>query len=253
MHFHTSAILAGLISVAAAERLGPLRTRASSSFPIPDSKGSVTYDEAKTISGTFDGGYKTYGRGVSCGGQAEGGNSDAVFLLEDGATLKNAIIGKDQSEGVHCLGACTIQNVWWDAVCEDALTFKGDGDGKVIGGGARGAEDKVIQHNGVGSISIDGFTVEDFGKLYRSCGNCKQNGDARKVTINNVKATNGKYLVGINSNYGDTATITNTCASSVKHICQEYKGTNDNDEEPSTLSEGPSDACIYEESDVSVC
>ena len=76
---------------------------------------------------------------------------------------------------------------------------------------------------------------------------------ARKVTINNVKATNGKYLVGINSNYGDTATITKTCAKSVKPICQEYKGTNNNDEEPSTLSEGPSKACIYKTSDVAVC
>jgi hypothetical protein len=176
MHFNASVILAGLLSMAAAERLGPLRTRASSSFPIPASKGSVTYKTAKSISGTFDGGMKTYGRGVSCGGQAEGGNADAVFLLADGATLKNAIIGKDQNEGVHCLGACTIENVWWDAVCEDALTFKGNGNGRVIGGGARGAEDKVIQHNGVGSITIDGFTVTDFGKLYRSCGNCKQNG-----------------------------------------------------------------------------
>lgn len=34
--------------------------------------------------------------------QSEGGDSDAVFLLKDGATLKNVIIGKDQSEGVHC-------------------------------------------------------------------------------------------------------------------------------------------------------
>ncbi|CAD0110919.1 unnamed protein product, partial [Aureobasidium uvarum] len=246
-HFNTSFLLAGLLSLAAAERSGPLRTRAWSSFPIPASKGSVTYKTAKSISGTFDGGYKTYGRGVSCGGQAEGGNSDAVFVLEDGAVLKNAIIG------VHCLGACTIQNVWWDAVCEDALTFKGNGDGKVIGGGARGAEDKVIQHNGVGSITIDGFTVSDFGKLYRSCGNCKQNGKARKVTINNVKATNGKYLIGINSNYGDTATITNTCASSVKHICQEYKGTNNNNQEPSTLKEGPSKACVYKDADVKHC
>ncbi|KAI4831226.1 pectate lyase [Aureobasidium sp. EXF-8845] len=253
MHFNASVILAGLLSFAAAERMGPLRTRASSSFPIPASKGSVTYKTAKAISGTFDGGYKTYGRGVKCGGQAEGGNADAVFLLADGATLKNAIIGKDQNEGVHCLGACTIENVWWDAVCEDALTFKGNGNGKVIGGGARGAADKVIQHNGVGSITIDGFTVTDFGKLYRSCGNCKQNGGARKVIINNVKATNGKYLVGINSNYGDTATITKTCAKSVKHVCQEYKGTNNNNQEPSTLGEGPSKACIYKTSDVAVC
>jgi hypothetical protein len=87
-------------------------------FPVPSSAGSVTFDAAETVSGTFDGGLKTYGRGVSCTGQAEGGDADAVFLLEDGATLKNAIIGKDQIEGVHCKGSCTIENVWWIDVCE---------------------------------------------------------------------------------------------------------------------------------------
>lgn len=138
MRFSTAAVVAASLSLAAAERKFPLRFRNSSSFPIPDSQGTVTYDEAKSISGTFDGGYKTYGRGVSCTGQAEGGNDDAVFLLEDGATLKNVIIGEDQIEGVHCLGSCTIENVWWTAVCEDALTFKGDGDATVTGGGARG-------------------------------------------------------------------------------------------------------------------
>lgn len=64
------------------------------SLPVPASKGSVTYKKAQSISGTFDGGMKTYGRGVSCTGQAEGGDADAVFILESGATLKNAIIGK---------------------------------------------------------------------------------------------------------------------------------------------------------------
>jgi pectate lyase len=88
------------------------------SFPIPASKGSVTYSKAQSVSGTFDGGMKTYGRGVSCTGQKEGGDSDAVFILENGATLKNVIIGKDQIEGVHCKGSCNIVNVWWSAVCE---------------------------------------------------------------------------------------------------------------------------------------
>ena len=55
---------------------------------------------------------------------------------------KSVIIGKDQVEGVHCMGSCTIKNVWWSAVCEDALTLKGNGDAKVIGGGATGADDK---------------------------------------------------------------------------------------------------------------
>ena len=88
-------------------------TKRAFSFPIPASKGSVTYSSAQKISGVFDGGLKTYGRGVSCTGQAEGGDSDSVFLLADGATLQNAIIGKDQIEGVHCLGGCTIKSMFF--------------------------------------------------------------------------------------------------------------------------------------------
>ena len=87
-------------------------------FPLPDSKGSETFDEPKEITDVFDGGMKTYGRGVECTGQDEGGESDAVFIIKEGGTLKNAIIGFDQIEGVHCQGACTVENVWWEAVCE---------------------------------------------------------------------------------------------------------------------------------------
>ncbi|KAI1440338.1 polysaccharide lyase family 3 protein [Annulohypoxylon stygium] len=220
-------------------------------FPIPASKGSVTFTKAQSVPANkpFDGGLKTYGRGVSCTGQAEGGDADAVFLLEDGATLKNAIIGKDQIEGVHCKGACTIENVWWEAVCEDALSLKGDGDATVIGGGATGAEDKVIQHNGLGTVTIDGFTVVDFGKLYRSCGNCKVMGQ-RNVVVKNVKAYDGSTLVGINSNKGDIATIQSTCATSVKDICVEFEGTTPGNE-PKKIGSGPSDHCQF--STVATC
>ncbi len=58
---------------------------------------------------------------VSCSGQSEGGDSDAVFEIEEGGTLSNVIIGPNQVEGVHCMGACTIENVWWEAVCEGRL------------------------------------------------------------------------------------------------------------------------------------
>ncbi|GKT94299.1 pectate lyase E [Colletotrichum tofieldiae] len=216
-----SAVIAAISATAAfaAPALRPAPTTSALSR-----SGTVTYKAAKAVSGTFDGGLKTYGRGVKCTGQAEGGDKDAVFILENGATLKNAIIGADQIEGVHCKGSCTIQNVWWTAVCEDALSLKGDGNANVIGGGARGAEDKVIQHNGLGTVTIDGFTVVDFGKLYRSCGNCKTMGK-RTVVVKNVKAYNGKMLTGINSNKGDTSTITGTCATSVKEICTEFQGT----------------------------
>lgn len=89
------------------------------SLPIPASKGSVTLKAPQTVSGTFDGGMKTYGRGVSCTGQVEGGDKDAVFIVKNGGTLKNAIIGKDQIEGVHCEGSCTIEVRYLSIPCKN--------------------------------------------------------------------------------------------------------------------------------------
>jgi hypothetical protein len=219
---------------------------------MPAAAGESTLTKTMMVTGEFDGGMKRFGRGVSCTGQSEGGDSDAVFSLAAGATLRNVIIGADQIEGVHCQGPCTIENVWWEDVCEDALTFKKDGDGTVTGGGAMGASDKVIQHNGAGTITVSGFTVSDFGKLYRSCGNCKTMGE-RHVKIDGVKATGGKAtLVGINTNYGDTATITNSCITDTKAICEEFEG-NDTGAEPKQISEGPSSACIYTPADIAAC
>ncbi|KAI9930240.1 hypothetical protein ASPWEDRAFT_23962 [Aspergillus wentii DTO 134E9] len=203
-------------------------------FPLPSSKGSTTFDEPYEVAEgeTYDGGMKTFGRGVECTGQNEGGESDAVFIVKEGGTLKNAIIGSDQIEGVHCQGSCTIENVWWEAVCEDALSLKkGSGTYNIVGGGAQGADDKVIQHNTGGTVNIQDFTVYDFGKLYRSCGNCDEMYE-RTVTLSGVTAVQGKSL--------------DTCATDVKDICVEYEG-NETGEEPSEIGSGPSDACKYTE------
>ncbi|KAL7269414.1 hypothetical protein RUND412_007931 [Rhizina undulata] len=234
--------------------LGVTSVSAAATTTFPTAAGSTTFPSAQTISGVYDGKMKRFGRGKSCTGQAEGGNKDAVFLLEDGATLKNAIIGADQIEGVHCLGSCTIQNVWWEDVCEDALTLKQtSGTSKVIGGGAKSADDKVIQHNGGGTVVIQDFFVSDFGKLYRSCGNCKSGQTKRQVQISGVVAKNGKVLAGANENYGDTVTIKNTCVTSVKKICVRYEG-NSSGAEPTELGNGPdSKVCLYSTSDVTSC
>lgn len=56
------------------------------------------------LSGIFQLTFFKYDRGTPCGGQGEGGEADTVFVLEDGATLRNVIIGADQGEGVYCLG-----------------------------------------------------------------------------------------------------------------------------------------------------
>ena len=100
-------------------------------------------------------------------------------------------------------------------------------------------------------MSIQNFFVSGFGKLYRSCGNCDDQFE-RHVVVDGVLAEDGKVLVGINSNFGDTAAITNTCAVDVKDICQEFEG-NDNGDEPTKIGSGPSAACIFTDADVSAC
>ncbi|KAF1335911.1 Pectate lyase, partial [Globisporangium splendens] len=222
----------------------------------PASKGTVKYSAPYVVKAgtTFDGGMKTYERSnIQCEGQTESGKETAVFLVESGATLKNVIIGKNQMEGVHCeKHGCTIENVWWTDVCEDALSIKGGSASsvsKVIGGGARYASDKVIQHNGPGTVTIDGFYAEDFGKLYRSCGTCGN--VKRKVTISNVYAVDPKVSVAtVNKNYNDEATLTNVHVKSSKKtipFCQWSQGGSD----PKTVGSGPSGTlCKYSTSNV---
>lgn len=169
-------------------------------FDVPASSGSSVLDDVKTIAAgeSFDGGMYVFDRGVDCTGQDEGGDSDAVFQIEEGGTLSNVIIGPNQIEGVHCQGGCTLENVWWSAVCEDAFTIKNQDAGDttyIKGGGAYGAEDKVLQHNGGGSLEVSDFTVEDFGKLYRSCGNCDTMYE-RHFTVTGSTATDGKTICG---------------------------------------------------------
>jgi hypothetical protein len=85
--------------------------------------------------------------------------------------------------------------VWWEDVCEDALTSKGlNTQLRVIGGGARNATDKIFQDNSLGGkFNITGFYAETFGTFYQSCGNCL-NQAKRNVTIQNVVAINGTRM-----------------------------------------------------------
>ncbi|KAH9141636.1 hypothetical protein AeRB84_014207 [Aphanomyces euteiches] len=254
--FAALATIASLLDVASAVASMPTGT-------WPTSLGNVTYSAPYVVkAGTvFDGQMKTYERSnVVCTEQAEGGKESAVFLVEPGATLKNVIIGKSQAEGVHCESHdCTIQNVWWDDVCEDALTIKGgtaSSVAKIIGGGARSADDKIIQHNGAGTVSIEGFYAQDVGKLYRSCGSCKTQYQ-RKVTVTNVYAVNPKVtLVGINKNYDDQATLSNIKIKSSKKadklkVCTYFQGVTSG--EPKQLGNGIlPPTCQYAASDIQV-
>ncbi|KAF9025700.1 pectin lyase-like protein [Hymenopellis radicata] len=137
----------------------PAKVQRAASCTFPDATDTISLDEPMTITDSFDGANARYNRGSgACEGQTEGGDSDTFFLLEHGASLSNVIIGADQSEGIHCLGSCALTNIWFEDVCEDAITFKQkSGTSTLTGGGAIGADDKVLQHNGGGTVVVDSF------------------------------------------------------------------------------------------------
>ncbi|MEU7927568.1 pectate lyase [Micromonospora sp. NPDC049107] len=219
-----------------------------SGWPTPT--GSQKVDATIPVSGTFDGGLRRY-YGIGDGGQSE--SQDPMFELAAGATLRNVIIGAPAGDGVHCEGDCTLVNVWWEDVGEDAATFRGGTTYTVDGGGARSASDKVFQHNGAGTVYIRNFRVENSGKLYRACGNCSTSYQ-RHVVIDNVVVRDTDTIAGINTNWGDTARFSRVAIvgdpDRETSICVKYKGV-PKGSEPTKIGEGADGVnCLYSPSDI---
>ncbi|MFG1862567.1 pectate lyase [Microbispora bryophytorum] len=223
----------------------------------PSANGSQAVTSTISVSGTMDGGLKRYYAGGAMGDGGQSESQDPIFELANGATLKNVIIGSPGADGIHCLGSCTLQNVWWEDVGEDAATLLGSSSSQVMtidGGGAKSASDKVFQHNGPGTMVIKNFQVDNFGKLYRACGNCT-NSYQRHVQMSNIVATYpGKALAGINTNWGDTARFSNiTIKNDPNHkmiVCLKYKGV-PKGSEPTEIGSGADGTnCIYSSSDI---
>jgi pectate lyase len=223
----------------------------------PTAKGSKAVSSTIKVTGTYDGKLTKFSGAGALGGSGQDEGQDPIFELADGAVLKNVIIGTPGADGVHCKGSCTLENVWWLDVGEDAATFKGKSSSAVYtvyGGGAKNADDKVLQFNGAGKLVVSKFQAENFGKLVRSCGNCSTQ-YKRTIIINDVDVTApGKSIVGINSNYGDTAALRKVRihGDSGKKIktCTRFEG-NSSGKEPKELGTGADGTnCKFSSSDI---
>ena len=211
-------------------------------------KAGQTYD-GKALNGNkwvrFDRGLSNLG---DCG-SLSGNRNDAVFILERDATLKNVILGPNSIKHVFCISeGCTVQNVYWEDVCVDALTLEGGKNtaAKFVlkGGAAKGARDLIIIHNSAGSLSINSFYAENSQRLYVSCPNCNKGYQGRRtVTMTDVVASNVNYLAGINKNYGDTATLKSSKITGGAG-CRMYNGNN-NGGTPKALGNQCDTSLIY--------
>jgi pectate lyase len=215
----------------------------------PSNTGSVHQTETRNVGSFFDGGMKRY-YGIGDGGQGE--SQDPMFVVANGGTIQNVWIDAPAGDGIHCEGSCTIRNVWWNDVGEDAATFKSSSSSAtylVDGGGAKSGTDKVFQHNGAGTVTIRNFQVHSSGKLYRACGNCSSSYQ-RHVVMDGVTARSTKVLAGINTNWGDTARFSRITVYGSATICEKYRGV-PKGSEPTKIGSGADGThCLYSESDI---
>ncbi|MCG5217883.1 pectate lyase [Streptosporangium soli] len=219
------------------------------SGPWPSSTGNVHTPTTRNAGTFFDGGMKRY-YGIGDGGQGE--SQDPMFVVANGGTIQNVILDAPAGDGIHCEGSCTIRNVWWNDVGEDAATFKSSSSSAtylVDGGGAKSGSDKVFQHNGAGKLTIRNFQVHGSGKLYRACGNCSSSYQ-RHVVMDGVTARSTKVLAGINTNWGDTARFSRITVYGSATICEKYKGV-PKGSEPEKIGSGADGVnCLYSSSDI---
>jgi len=221
----------------------------------PSPTGQQSVGATIRVTGAFDGELKRFAGTGALGSGSQDEGQDPLFELADGATLENVIVGAPAADGIHCQGSCTLRNVWWEDVGEDAATLKGSSSSQVMNiecGGARKADDKVFQHNGPGTMRISDFIVEDFGKLYRSCGNCRTQHE-RHLEARRIEARSGKTLAGINTNYGDTASfedITIHDTSMKLSICDRFTGNDSGAEPRKTGSGADGTSCMYDAAEI---
>jgi hypothetical protein len=222
----------------------------------PTAKGStVTISGTKSVTDYDGGGALHEGNLDDCSTGAQG-STKPIIEVADGGSVKNVIFGKNIGDGIHCLGSCTIDNVWYPYICDDAITINKDGTASkastISNSGFKGARDKILQHNGGDStLNITNVYAEVGGKLYRSCGSGGGCTTSAKHTVNisNVIAIGVNQVAGVSEN--DQVTLSNICAFRTATLCNTYKVNSDTDSTKGAngTGEGPSPNCTYKASD----
>ena len=144
------------------------------------SSGSTSISATiRVTSGTYDGGCKTFNptSALGTGDQDEG--QDPAFRVENGATLRNAILGNNGVDGVHFYNGGNLQNFRWTNVGEDAFTIKSSGTVNISGVTGVNGSDKFAQINAASTLNISNCVVNSMGKFLRQNG-----GTTFKITVN---------------------------------------------------------------------
>lgn len=181
------------------------------------STGSVSISSTVYVtSGTYDGGCRTYNPTSALGDGSQDESQDPAFRVENGATLRNVIIGNNGVDGIHLYNGGRLENIRWTNVGEDAMTVKSEGNVTLTNVEGYDGEDKFLQINAVTNLSVSNCIVDNMGKFLR------QNGGKTfemSVTVDNCDISNMKEGIFRSDSPNATAHISNSRLRNAGDVC----------------------------------
>lgn len=167
-------------------------------------------------SGSYDGGCRTFNPTSALGDGGQGENQQPAFRVENGATLRNVIIGNNGVDGIHVYNGGTLENIRWTNVGEDAMTIKSSGTVNVRNISGYNGEDKFFQVNAASTLNVSNCVVDSMGKLLRQNG-----GTTYKITVNvdNCQISNMGEGIFRTDSSASVARITNSRLRNAGSIC----------------------------------
>jgi pectate lyase C len=139
--------------------------------PATHGDGGVLHQTIVVKAGeTFDGQGQRFSAGPELGDGSQSETQKPLFKLEDGASLRNVVLGSPAADGVHCHGDVQLENIVWEDIGEDALTIKESGTVVLRGGSASNGDDKVFQINAPSTFRVSDFKAAHAGKFIRQNG-----------------------------------------------------------------------------------
>jgi pectate lyase C len=168
---------------------------------------TVVNETIRVTSGTFDGGCRRFTAGPELGDGSQDEGQDPIFRVENGATLRNVVIGTNGADGIHVYNGGTVDNVVWMDVGEDALTIKSAGTVNVRNITGSNADDKFFQVNAASTLNVTNCIIRNAGKALRQNGGTtfRINVTFDRCDINNM----GEGIFRTDSS-SSTARITNS-------------------------------------------
>jgi len=183
----------------------------------PTNGTQVTVNETiRVTSGVYDGGCRRFNAGSALGDGGQGEGQKPVFRVENGATLRNVVIGNNGADGIHVYNGAVIDNVHWMNVGEDALTVKSSGTVTIRNIEGYDAEDKFFQINAASTVNVSNCIIHRAAKALR------QNGGTTfkvAVTFDRCDLNTMKEGVFRTDSSSSTARLTNSRLHSAGSVC----------------------------------